>query len=290
MNSIELIDNTGNTLLHTVDKTIDVRSNYIDVHGAVQGEGNLGDYGKFKACYRVFWEPGPPQIRITSIEPATIVAREPTSITVQAEDWYNSSNLIDGRVLIDGVGEVGSTNAPFNFTFNSNSSSVGGKVTAPGYVDAELRFPLTFPPLEVRSEPSTIEISSCDRLHIHCHRVEANVTIYATDPKTHKSVAGQVVTNEGDDASSHNVIGNTNEQMTHAFFPATAIVDLELATYDCVYPTVTVTTPGYSDTVVPINFTGDLSQLRCEPIIIDSPDDSDDEDIPVCPEDRLRCP
>jgi hypothetical protein len=54
--------------LHTVDKTIDVRSNYIDVHEGVQGEANLGDYRKFKACYTVFRESGPSPIRITSIE------------------------------------------------------------------------------------------------------------------------------------------------------------------------------------------------------------------------------
>jgi hypothetical protein len=65
--------------LHTVDKTIDVRSNYIDVHEGVQGEANLGDYRKFKACYTVFRKSGPSPIRITSIEAAIIMTREPTN-------------------------------------------------------------------------------------------------------------------------------------------------------------------------------------------------------------------
>lgn len=253
---IEHIDNTGNTLAHTVSKRIDVRSNYIDVSGGVQGEGNYGDYGKFKACYRVFWEPGPPQIRINSIEPDIIIAREPSNITVYAEDWYNSGTRVDGEVIIDGIGTVGRTNVPFSFTFNTNSRYVTGRVTAPGYVDAELRFPITLPPLAVRAEPSSIEI---DR--------ETPITIYAVDPKTNASIAGQVLTNEiprSGNPWNPVILGNTNEELFHTFVATRGepiLGDVDLIGWLAVYPTVTVVAPGYSDTVVSINFTGDLPDM-----------------------------
>jgi hypothetical protein len=103
----------------------------------------------------------PPQldeITISRIEPATIVAREPTNVTVHAVNSTNGTP-VDGEVIIDAVGTVGRTNTPFNFTFNTNSSLVTGRVAAPGYTGVSLTFDLVLPALEVHAEPTTIEIN-----------------------------------------------------------------------------------------------------------------------------------
>jgi hypothetical protein len=281
---IEHIDNTGNTLMHTASRRVDVHSNYIEVSGGVQGEGNLGVYGKFKACYRVFWEPGPPQIRITSIEPAPIMAREPTTVIVRAEDWYNSGTPVDGEVLIDGVGVVGRTNTPFSFTFTSNSTYVTGRLTAQEYADAALTFRLTFPQLEVRAEPSTIQLGN-----------ETQVTIYASDPKTHGPVAAEILTDEanGRRPSFGRLIGDTNLPFNHSFNAALVLEDAteEGVVYRYGYPTVTVREPGYETTVVPINFTGTLPDGEVI-IRLPRPIDGSEPDIPEdnCPRGIGRCP
>lgn len=198
------------------------------------------------------------EIRITSIQPDTIIAREPTIITVHAVDSVEGIP-VDGEVIIEGVGQVGRTNEPFTFTFNTQSPVVIGTVRAQGYPDAQLTFRISFPQLEVRVEPDTIEINR-----------EAQVTIYALDPNTHAQVAGRVVTNEAITRTERPIfVGTTNEQLTRTFTPARGepeVADLEVIGFHPAYPTVTVIAPGYSDTVVPINFTGGLPSELLPPL------------------------
>jgi hypothetical protein len=228
------------------------------------------------------------EIRIVAIEPDTIIAREPTTITVRAEDSARGTP-VDGEVIIDGAGTVGRTNTPFTHTFNTQLRVVTGRVTAQGYADAELRFRLTLPQLEVRAEPSTIEINRVTQ-----------VTIYAADPRTHEAVAGQVITNEAIGRILRPVnIGNTDEQITHTFVAARGepeLADIEVIGFHPAYPIVTVVAPGYSDTAVPIDFTGQLpSELLPPPFTPRrvSPDIEDGDDCPRpgrCPDEQRDGP
>ena len=138
--------------------------------------------------------------------------------------------------------------------------------------------------LEVRAEPSTIEINRATQ-----------VTIYAADPRTHQPVAGQVITNEALTRFPRPVnIGNTNEPITHSFIPARGepeFADIEVFGYHPVYPTITVVAPGYADTVVPIDFTGQLplELLPPPPSFPHRPVPPDIEDGDDCPRPG-RCP
>jgi hypothetical protein len=272
---IEDIDRTGNTNDRTVsnkDVLVYPHYGYIIVGGRVEGEGYLGAYGKFKACYRVFWEPGPPQIR-TRIEPDTIMVRTPTTMTVHAEDWH-TGRPVNGQVIIGDV-EVGSTNTPFTYTFNSNASSwygdilVLGKAIAPNYVDANLPFRIALPKLEVRAEPNRTEISQ-----------ETQVTIYASDPETHTPVSGEIfISQPGEYFTIGQRIGSTNTPFTYTFeLIPSAEPDVVDEVLQC--PGVVVTALGYHNTIAPITFTGDCLKIaiRDPPPVEDGPGDGNGSD------------
>jgi len=74
----------------------------------------------------------------------------PTPITVHAQDGH-TNRVVDGRVIIDDQ-QVGITNTPFTYTFNTTSHSVCGQIIAHGYPDTKVLFSLAFPNPQVRAD------------------------------------------------------------------------------------------------------------------------------------------
>ena len=97
------------------------------------------------------------------------MVRKPTTITVHAQDWHTNKD-VDGRVIIDNQ-QVGITNTPFTYTFNTTSHSVYGQIIAHGYPDTKILFSLAFPNPQVRAEPNKIPINT-----------PVTVTIFPSDP------------------------------------------------------------------------------------------------------------
>lgn len=247
-----MIDNANTNYRQIQDKTVDTSHGFLQFHVSIQGVGHLGAWGKFKACYRVFWEPGPPQIR-TSVEPPEIIARLPTSVIVHATDWH-TNRPISGKVIIDNV-EVSNTDTPFNYTFNPSGYSA--KVTAPNYIDGHIGFNINNKPV-IRAEPSIIPIDN-----------QVNVTIYANDRGTQIPLNGKVLTNEVRGLPRE--IASTNTPFTHTFEPhitGNPRIGVEFS-----YPNIAVQVPGYDRVLVPIQFTGELPQ---------PPEPIDDGPDPTC--------
>lgn len=191
--------------------------------------------GDFNSRYTISSLPVP--VLDTNVQPQPIMARKPTSVTVQAFDHLSGNRVSGGEVFINNV-EVGSTNTPFTYTF---SSSMVGTVKASSYLDAPVYFGV-LNLLSVSANPNTIEL----------HK-PVQVTISANDPVTHALIAGKVMSNEfvpGIGGSQQHQIGTANTQFTHTFSqlfrPRTGVIP----------PTITVIAPGYDSTKVNINFTG----------------------------------
>jgi hypothetical protein len=125
----------------------------VRVHVTVQGQAGWGAPGKFKAIYRVFWEPDPtqPDNMAARIEPHPVPTDVPVQVVVRAENVW-THEPVAGQVQIDGQ-NVGATNTPFTFIFRMKRVRVfdsetrtwhyesvppKGRVTAPGYFAVDL--------------------------------------------------------------------------------------------------------------------------------------------------------
>jgi hypothetical protein len=238
---IEEIDKNGNTNERSItnkDIIIYPAYNQLQVSGTIQAENHYGAWGKFKACYRFFWEPGPPQI-ILKITPENNTAGIPTLITVNAEDIH-THQPINGTVFIDNR-EVCHTNVPFIYTFGSGSSYSIIKVIAPGYVDAYTSHKVNRP-LNVLSSLNSIEINN-----------PVQVTVYANDPINQLPVNGDVMVYT---QIGPKKIGDTNVPIDYTFRSYFGDSDF----YQ--YPYVWVVASGYDDKIVPIEFTGPLPHVH----------------------------
>lgn len=241
----EYIDYTGgNTISPTLGKGYDVGPNedHLHVYVPVSGDSSLwggGAWGKFKACYSVFWEPGPPQL-MTTIQPTKIIARVPTPINVSAVDWDTKSK-VNGRIIINNT-DVGGTGVPFTHTFNSSNYSA--KVVAPNYPETPLYFYVNNS-LEVRAVPSTIDLSQSGK---------TNITVYTNSPANHQPVQGKILRllRAGELGHGYQEIGPTNTIFQY-HFTADRLGNPRCLTF--AEPRLIAAALGYSNTKVPIKFT-----------------------------------
>ena len=199
-----------------------------------------------------------------AVEPNTIIARLPTSVVVYAKDDINQTP-INGSVLIDSV-VVGTTNVPFNYTFNR--SSVGAKVVAPNYLNASIGFNINNK-LDVTAIPNIVDLSSVS---------PTNITISAISPGTNQPIEGKVLTNEGRTLLNKidKEIGSTNVPFPHLFRPHIEGSVLS-GSVELYAPEVIVVAPTYDDTQVQIQFINIPPGTDVEP-----PDDGPPDDDGPC--------
>jgi hypothetical protein len=241
---MKFVENVDSDYTHLADWKVIPRSPAITVSGEVHGKGNYGDNGQFKACYTVYWESGPSQIR-ASIEPKTISNHIPGTFIVHAEDWH-TRRPIDGTVLVDNK-QVGKANSPFIYTFNSadewsvdyNGTVAAVKVTSPGYIDTQEHVTITFPKLhDIIVKPDTVELDK-----------QVTFTVNATDqgkPIQGKIFVGRVLeTAEGLHINGKD-IGDTNSPITYTFKRSFGRTHVDNS--------LMVVAPGYADTNVPLKF------------------------------------
>jgi hypothetical protein len=208
------------------------------------GHWKLAGQEVYSATFWVYWEP----INKISLryEPSTIIAKLPTSIVVYAVD-ANNQTPVNGSVIIGGA-VVGNTNVPFNYTFNSSYGD--GKVTAPNYAEASLRFNINNK-LDVIATPNTVDLGSS---------VPTDITITAHSPATNQPIEGKVLTNEGGGGTT-NEIGSTNTPFLHDFEPH---IEGRLGQFSYHAPEVIVVAPTYDKTPVRIEFTN-IPQPETDP-------------------------
>ena len=197
-----------------------------------------------------------------TVNPSTIIAKLPIPVTVYAQDFQTP---INGSIIIDGV-VVGTTNVPFNYTFNR--SSVGAKVIAPNYPDASIGFNINNK-LDVTATPNTVDLSAGGPI---------NITISAITPATHQPIEGKIFTNEGRTLLNRidNEIGPTNAPFTHTFIPHIA-GSVMSGRVEHSAPEVIVVAPNYDDTRVQIQFINIPPAGEFEP-----PDDGPPDDDGPC--------
>jgi hypothetical protein len=225
----------------------------------------------YQAVFGVYWKPKQPTL---DIEPRTISAKTPTNIIVHATDKV-TGDPVSGRIMINDR-EVGMTNMPFEYTFDSKNYGTA-KVIAPGYSETPISFTISNP-LQVRAEPSTIEINR-----------ETQLTIYAADTVTHEPVAGKVVILGRPGLLEEQEIGDTNTPFGHTFQPVPNPIRCTGGIHYS-YPEVSVKASGYDSAKVRIDFTGSLPPDEPGDSNICIPPDGDDiEDGDNCPNPR-RCP
>jgi hypothetical protein len=126
-----------------------------------------------------------PQLRI-QVQPTAIAIGRPTQVTVQAVDTRTGA-AVAGRVLIGGQ-DVGPTNTPFTYSFTAGATGV---VTAGGYPNASVTFPLYTPQLRVWVDPTVLLVG-----------LPQSITIHAVDANTNAPVAGRVLINGQDLAAT----------------------------------------------------------------------------------------
>lgn len=160
------------------------------------------------SCYQ-------PTLRIV-VEPASIPAGPPGQVTIRAVDARTGAPVA-GRVKIGGQ-DVAGTNVPFTYAFSPGITT--GVVSATGYPDAPVRFPLYAPRQIVWVEPSTLWIGRA-----------MQVTVRSVDQTTGAPVTGRVIVNNQDVAAI-----NTPFTYTFTTPPAGAV----RATY---YPETTISWP-----------------------------------------------
>ena len=151
------------------------------------------------------------------VTPAMIPLGVPTQVTVRAEDGRTGVPLTDGIVLVDGQ-QVGTTDAPFNFTFNARiEREWEPDMIPPQWVETSINpvlsvkvpgCPEAFPPvtyfkpsMSVRMEPAAVPIGPASQ-----------VIVRAEDTTTRTPVNGRVFIAGMD-------VGATNQPFTFAFGP-----------------------------------------------------------------------
>lgn len=214
-----------------------------DIPGSVARGASYGVRNPtiYQADFGVNWIPKQP---VLDIEPGTISAHTPTSIIVHAKD-KTTGNDISGRIVINNT-EVGVTNTPFEYTFNSKNYG-SAKVIVPGYSETPIYFSISSP-VEVYAEPSSIPIGS-----------ETLITIHALDPVTSQPINGKVVSREGSGFPPEKEIGDTNTPLRHTFKPVQEVTRCSGAIHYS-YPEVYVEASGYDTAKVRIDFTGSLPE------------------------------
>ncbi|HUS16431.1 MAG TPA: hypothetical protein VM536_15645 [Chloroflexia bacterium] len=143
----------------------------------------------------------------TQVQPAAIPAGPPVQVTVQAFDT-TTGVPVAGRVLIGGQ-DAGATGTPFTRAF---APGANGTVTAAGYPNAGVSFPVYTPALRLTVTPTSLVIGR-----------PTAVTVQAVDTTTGGAVAGRVLINGQD-------VGATNTAFTYAF-PAPVPPGVVRATY-----------------------------------------------------------
>lgn len=134
---------------------ITVTPNDIAIYVKVARTGLWGAPGKFKAIYRVFWEPGPPLSPglVVTVQPYPVPLATPIQITVSATDRDTQAPVV-GTVSIGGHAAA-STNVAFTYTFTRRRVRSfdtdlrrhlytfvypTGTVTVSGYPEVEIDF------------------------------------------------------------------------------------------------------------------------------------------------------
>jgi lysophospholipase L1-like esterase len=201
-----------------------------------------------------------------TVNPSTIIAKLPTSVTVYAQDLQTPVN---GSVLVDNI-VVGYTNVPFTYTFDR--SSVSAKVVAPNYLETPIGFNINNK-LDVTAIPNIVDLS---------YGGPINITISAISPATGQPIEGKVLTNEGGRRfgtgfhRTYNEIGPTNVPFSHGFGPHEEGSALG-GTLWFSAPEVIVAAPTYDDTQVQIQF------INIPEPYIEPPDDGPPDDGPCEP-------
>jgi hypothetical protein len=175
---------------------------------------------------------------IIRLEPASMPIGPTVQVVVRAEDETTHAP-VQGRVFIGGI-DVGATNTPFNFAFNSGNTS--GEVRAPGYPNKTFGIPLFTPTMQVSVSPSPISTG-----------LPVQVTVRAVDTRTGLPVNGRVKINGVDTAAT-----NTPFTFTFGLTPPSGVVSAQF------YPDVAIAWPplfvstlttGLMPMPVPINKT-----------------------------------
>jgi hypothetical protein len=228
---------------------------FVMVDGDVLGENHYGRYGKFKACYRLFYEPGPPQIKVTSTKPDYIIKGIPTQIIINAEELH-SHKPISANVTIDNK-VIGKTNVPFTYTANAPTINLGSSMfvlytleVPPGYIlyryyNYGFRYFET-DEMDLSAEPTSIHFGE-----------KTNIIVHAFDRYTHNPVSGTL--NLG-----HILFGfisdNTYSRDANVTSSTTNVPLSCTFCHDDANPIrgylLSVIAPGYQDTLVPVNLTG----------------------------------
>jgi len=154
------------------------------------------------------------------LEPASVPIGPTVQVVVKAQD-SRTQTPVQGRVFIGGV-DVGATNTPFNFAFNSSNTS--GEVRATGYPNKTFGIPLFVPQMQVSVSPSPIPTG-----------LPVQVTVRAVDSRTGLPVNGRVKLNGVDTAAT-----NTPFMFTFGLAPPPGVVSAPF------YPDVTIVWPPLS--------------------------------------------
>jgi hypothetical protein len=171
------------------------------------------------------------QVRVT---PALISAREPTTVTVHAEDALDHTPIL-GVVKIRDL-EVGCTGVPFTMAFDCPTE---GTVTAPSYPVTRFSFDVRDCRLQVSATPREIALNQ-----------PVQVTVFAKDATTQAPVAGEVKVNGG-------AVAGTNTPFTYTFRPVRRRFrdpDTGQWVETTGPPSVTVGAPRYREAVVDVRF------------------------------------
>ena len=172
------------------------------------------------------------------LEPASVPIGPTVQVVVRAEDSTTHAP-VQGRVFIGGV-DVGATNTPFNFAFNSGNTT--GEIRATGYPNKTFGIPLYVPAMQLSVSPSPIPTG-----------VPVQVTVRAVDTRTGLPVSGRVKLNGVDTAPT-----NTPFMFTFGLTPPPGVVSAPFyADVAIVWPPLFVSTmqTGISPMPVPINKT-----------------------------------
>ena len=172
------------------------------------------------------------------LEPASLPIGPTVQVVVRAEDATTHAP-IQGRVIIGGV-DVGATNTPFNFAFNSSNTS--GEVRAANYPNKTFGIPLFVPTMQVSVSPAPIPTG-----------LPVQVTVRVVDTRTGLPVNGRVKLGGVDTAAT-----NTPFMFTFGLTPPAGVVSAPF------YPDVAIAWPplfvstlqtGITPMPIPINRT-----------------------------------
>lgn len=167
------------------------------------------------------------------LEPASVPIGPTVQVVVRAED-SKTRTPVQGRVFIGGV-DVGATNTPFNFAFNSSNTS--GEVRATGYPNKTFGIPLFVPAMQVSVSPSPIPTG-----------VPVQVTVRAVDSRTGLPVNGRVKLAGVDTAAT-----NTPFMFTFGLTPPAGVVSAPFySDVAIVWPPLSVSTLQTGITPMPI--------------------------------------